>query len=121
MYQIRFYRDRRGHEPVREFLDDLSKQKDRRSRKLCHLIQRSIEDLSRRGLALGMPNIRRIDEDIRELHLQRYRIFLFGWNGDSFVLLQHYYKKTEKTPRSEIEKAHREMEHYLKEERNGRE
>lgn len=121
MYQIRFYRDRRGREPVREFLDELAKRKGGHSRKLSHLIRRSIEDLSRMGLALGMPNIRRIDEDIWELRPQRYRIFFFGINGDSFVLLHHYCKKTEKTPRSEIERAHREMEYYLEEERNGRE
>ncbi|MBQ1508162.1 MAG: type II toxin-antitoxin system RelE/ParE family toxin [Erysipelotrichaceae bacterium] len=113
MYQIKFYKDRRGNEPVRQFLEELSVRKDRRSVKLYRLIVHDIEYLSRYGFAVGMPRIRRIDEEVWELRPKRYRIFFFAFHEDCFILLHHFYKKTEKTPRSEIKKAHREMEYYL--------
>ena len=116
MYQIRFYRDRREHEPVREFLIDLRSKKDKTSRILYRLVTAHIKALTLSGLRTGMPYIRRIDKEIWELRPQRYRIFFFAFHQDSFVLLHHYYKKTEKTPTAEIERAHREMENYLAEE-----
>ena len=37
------------------------------------------------------------------------RIFFVGWAGGSYVLLHHFMKKTQKTPKREIEKAKREL------------
>ncbi|MBQ1478089.1 MAG: type II toxin-antitoxin system RelE/ParE family toxin [Erysipelotrichaceae bacterium] len=121
MYQIKFYRDARGREPFRDFLNRMREKEDKASSGLYRRIVLYIELLSRKGLSVGMPVMRRIDGDIWELRPQRYRIFFFGVNGDSFVLLHHYFKKTEKTPRSEIDRAHKEMERFMKEKQNDRE
>ena len=37
------------------------------------------------------------------------RILFVAWFDGSFVLLHHFVKKTQKTPRREIEKAKREL------------
>ena len=42
--------------------------------------------------------------------LLRDRILFVAWLDGSFVLLHHFVKKTQKTPRREIEKAKRELQ-----------
>ncbi len=37
----------------------------------------------------------------------------FGYDGKQFVLLSHFIKKTQKTPKREIDKAKRLMKDYL--------
>ena len=37
------------------------------------------------------------------------RIFFVAWHNESFVLLHYFTKKTQKTPRNEIEKAKKEL------------
>ncbi|MBR3186480.1 MAG: type II toxin-antitoxin system RelE/ParE family toxin [Lachnospiraceae bacterium] len=42
--------------------------------------------------------------EIWELRPLRNRILFAAWVNDSFVLLSHFMKKTQKTPKREIEK-----------------
>lgn len=51
--------------------------------------------LSEHGTRVGEPYMKHIDGDIWELRPLRDRIFFFGWNGDSFVLLHQFMKKTQ--------------------------
>jgi phage-related protein len=53
-----------------------------------------------------------LEGDIWELRPLRDRIFFAGIKGGKYVLLHHYFKKTQKTPRREIEKAKREWEDF---------
>ena len=48
-----------------------------------------------------------------ELRPTRERIFFFYWKDNTFVLLHHFVKKTQKTPLREIEQAERRMKDYL--------
>ena len=49
------------------------------------------------------------EDEIWELRPLRDRILFVAWVDGSFVLLHHFVKKTQKTPRREIEKAKREL------------
>ena len=49
------------------------------------------------------------EDEIWELRPLRNRILFVAWVDGSFVLLHHFVKKTQKTPRREIEKAKREL------------
>ena len=49
------------------------------------------------------------EDEIWELRPLRNRILFVAWFDGSFVLLHHFVKKTQKTPRREIEKAKREL------------
>jgi len=60
--------------------------------------------LSIHGVAAGMPYIKHIEDNIWELRPLRDRFFI-SWQGDSYVLLDHFMKKTQKTPKREIERA----------------
>ena len=110
MYNIYFYRDKSGKEPVSEYLAKLVKKKDKDSRIKAGKINDYIEILKRYGLQAGEPYIKHLDGEIWELRPLRDRIFFVGWYNNSFILLHHYMKKTQKTPAREIHKAKKELE-----------
>lgn len=72
--------------------------------------------LENNGLSLGKPYIKHIKEEIWELRPLKNRILFATLENDKFIILTYFIKKTQKTPRREIEKAKR----YLKEYRNRR-
>ena len=109
MFKISFYKDKNGNEPVKEYINSLqaasSTSKDSRI-KLKKIVE-YIDVLARNGSIAGVPYIKHIEDDIWELRPLRDRIFFFCWQGDRFILLHHFQKKTNKTPKREIEQAKR--------------
>ena len=61
-----------------------------------------------------MPYIRRIRNCLWEMRPQRNRILFFYYKSDEFVILHDFIKKTNKTPKNEIDKAISEMNYYIK-------
>ena len=51
---------------------------------------------------------------LEELRPGKNRILYFYFSNNVFILLHHFRKKTQKTPRSQIEKAKSEVIDYLK-------
>lgn len=117
MYKIKFYKDKNGKEPVIEHLMKLKKKNDKDSRINLAKINDYIEALAQYGTQIGEPYVKHLDGKIWELRPIKNRIMFFGYNGEHFVLLSHFTKKTQKTPKREIEKAKRLMEDYI--ERSG--
>jgi phage-related protein len=118
LYEINFYKDKDGKEPLKEYLIELSKKKDKNSRININKIDDYIEALHLYGTAVGEPYIKHLDGKIWELRPLRNRILFFGYDGESFVLLSHFIKKTQKTPQREIEKAKRLMNDYIERGKN---
>jgi len=118
MYEIYFYEDRQGNSPVFEYIADLAGKSDKDSRVNFKKTMVYIEALSKYGKSLGEPFIKRIEGDIWELRPLGNRIFFAAWNGESFILLHHFMKKTRKTPKLEIEKAKQNLNDIL--ERSGK-
>ena len=108
-HAIYFYKDKNGKEPVLEYLKELLSQNGKDSRIKAAKIQDYINILSEHGTKIGEPYIKHIDGEIWELRPLRDRIFFVAWVNNSFVLLHHFMKKTQKTPNKEIEKAKREL------------
>ena len=69
--------------------------------------------LKRKGFEAGFPYIKHIENDIWELRPLRNRMFFFCWNGEAFVMLSHFIKKTQKTPEAEKDKAIKIMKRFL--------
>lgn len=109
MYKIYFYRDRSGKQPVLEYIKDLRARSDKDSRVKLNKINDYIEILSQYGTQIGEPYIKHLDGEIWELRPLRDRVLFVAWQGDSYILLHHFMKKTQKTPAREIEKAKREL------------
>lgn len=73
-----------------------------------------IDLLSEYGLKLGEPYIKKIEDDIWELRPMRDRILFASWYNNKFILLNFFMKKTNKTPKREIDKAKRLFKDYKK-------
>ena len=109
MYEIIFYKDKNGVEPVYEYLQQLAARSNKDSRIKLNKINDYIEILSQYGTRAGEPFVKHLDGDIWELRPLRDRILFAAWVDGKFVLLHQFMKKTQKTPPREIEKAKREF------------
>lgn len=108
-WEIVFYRDKNGKEPLAEFLNGLPVKTRARVVKLFDL-------LASAGVLLKEPYTRQIRGKIRELrvkdNLGHIRVLYFTFTGRRFVLLHGFLKKTDKTPEREIEIAEKRMKEY---------
>lgn len=116
MNEVIFYRTEEGRSSVIELLDTLKEKGDgcKNDRITRTKVLSYIESLSRYGTLLGMPHARYLDDGIWELRPLRYRLFYFHWKEETFVLLSWFYKQSQKTPRSEIERAKRNRDDFLR-------
>jgi phage-related protein len=112
LYKIFFYQDGRGKEPVYEYLKALSERKDKDSRIKLNKCNDYIQALAEYGTLIGEPYLKHLEDEIWELRPLRDRILFAALTKDGFVLLHHFMKQTQKTPRREIEQAKRELEDF---------
>ncbi|MCD7777615.1 MAG: type II toxin-antitoxin system RelE/ParE family toxin [Clostridiales bacterium] len=112
MYNIYFYKDRNGKEPIKEYIEELSKRNNKDSRIKFAKIREYINILSQYGTRAGEPYIKHLEDDIWELRPLRDRVLFAAWNGKGFVLFHQFVKQTQKTPKREIERAKRNLEDY---------
>lgn len=117
MHEIIFYKDIKGKEPVYEYIKELQKNKSKDNRIKLNKINDYIQALSEYGTQLSENYVKHLDGDIWELRPIRDRILFAGWVNGSFVLLHQFVKKTQKTPKREIEKAKQELADFI--ERSG--
>lgn len=118
MSELYFYEDKNGNCPVNEYIDSLAKRKDKDSRINLTKIQDYLRILRRYGKTAGEPYMKHLDGEIWELRPIRGRIFFASWLENDFIILHHFqFKKTNKTPKSEIDKAKRNLDDIR--ERNG--
>ena len=120
MYEVYFYQDADGNQPVREYLDKLEEKsaKSKEARIKYNKIDQYMGILAEYGTAAGEPYVKHLDGEIWELRPLRDRILFFGWDGNSYILLSYFMKSTQKTPKREIEKAKGLMEDFK--ERSGK-
>lgn len=113
MYSVRFYKDKNGKEPLKEYLNELRAKTDKNSRLNFNKIRDYIKILSEYGTRSGEPFVKHLSDEIWELRPLRNRILFFAYDGEQFILLSHFIKKTQKTPKREIEKAKNLMSDYI--------
>jgi phage-related protein len=97
---VKFFRTEAGKEPVREFLRELAPE-DRKT------IGTDIKEVQL-GWPLGMPLVRKMEKDLWEIrsHLEgRIARILFTVSEGHMVLLHAFIKKSQKTPKSELDTA----------------
>lgn len=116
MYEIEFYEKNSGEAEVWNFLEELriksSTNKDARIQ--YKQIVFYIELLRQNGSTLSENIMKMIDEDIWELRPGNNRVLYFYYDKNGkFVLLHHFRKKSQKTPKREIEQAKAERDDYI--------
>jgi phage-related protein len=115
MYTIEFYEKENGESELWDFLEMLriksATNKDARIQyKQAILYIQLLED---NGTRLPENVTKHLGDGIWELRPGNNRIFYFYHRNDMFVLLHQFRKKSQKTPRREIDKAKAERDDYL--------
>jgi phage-related protein len=115
MFEVEFYEDKRGNQPVKEALIELrdKAQTSKDARIQYQKILTHIRALEAFGTRIGEPQVKHIDGSLWELRPLAHRIFFFYWRDNTFVLLHHFVKKSQKTPAKEIEKATLNLKDFL--------
>ena len=120
MHQIIFYVDRRGTSPLLDYIAELEASKSKDSRIRLTKIREYVKALSINGTFLPETYVKHLDGEIWELRPISDRILFAGWVEGSFVLLHSFVKKTQKTPKREIEQAKRELADFKERSKEGK-
>ena len=112
-WQVEYYKKENGKIPVLEYLLSLNP-------KMRAKAFSEIELLEKHGAMLREPYVKPIKgakyKDIFELRIKFAsdisRIFYFTFRKNTFVLLNGFTKKSDKTPRAELDKAVKYKEDY---------
>lgn len=116
MYEIEFYETEDGKCPIWDFLEALRlKAPTNKDARIQHK-QASlyIELLQQNGTHMNAEITKHLDDGIWELRSGNNRVFYFFYQNDTYVLLHQFRKKSQKTPKREIEKAKTERNDYLR-------
>lgn len=109
-----FYVEANGSVPVEEFLDSLDLKTRARFRW-------SMEQLRVRNVRAREPLVKHLEGDLWELREESqtniYRIIYFFFTGRRIVFLHGFQKKSDKTPRKELELAKRRYGDFLEREK----
>jgi len=114
-YNIIFYENEKGESEIWTFLEKLriKSTTNKNARIQYNQAILYIELLQNNGTLLPNNITKHIDDNIWELRPGNNRIFYFYCDNNNFVLLHSFRKKTQKTPRHEIDKAKSERDDYL--------
>jgi phage-related protein len=112
--QAIFYRDKRGSEPVDEFIDALT---SKRAAKIDDFIEEHLTDRPPDAPPPDFPISSQIEGELRELRIRfantRYRI-LYQRSDNLIVLLHAFEKNTGAVPNADKRLAMRRMEDFKK-------
>lgn len=119
MYIIEFYEKSNGECEILEFLEELRKKSSTSKDARIQFKQVSlyIQLLQDNGTHLTENITKYLEDGIWELRPGNNRVFYFCFENNKFILLHHFRKKSQKTPKSELERAKSERNDYIQ--RNG--
>lgn len=109
MYKVKFYPNKRGDYPVRDFIEQLDKKSQAK-------VYSHITLLQEKGYRLGYPYAGKVTGKIHYLRprtiIGYVRVFYFFFRKDA-ILLHSFKKKTPKIPNREIKTAEDRMEDFI--------
>lgn len=114
MYQISFYEDRDGYSEVLNYINELRKKSftSKTDKINFHKMVAYMDMLEEYGTRIGEPVTKHLDGEIWELRPLKNRVLYAYVENDTFIILHYFMKKTQKTPKREIEKAKRNLQDY---------
>lgn len=115
MYEIEFYEDRNGRSEIVNFIRELNDKAatSKESRINFNKVVAYLDMLEELGTRVGEPVTKHLDGEIWELRPLRNRLLYAYYKDNKFIILHHFVKKTQKTPKREIEQAKRNLQDYL--------
>ncbi len=117
-YKIKFWQDNDGYSETQDYIWELKKkaEKSKDARIKLKKITEYMEMLETYGTIIGLPYVDHIENcgvELYELRPIDDRFFFFCKQNNIYVILNYYKKKSQKTPKKEIEKAIRLMNDYI--------
>ncbi len=99
--EILFYKKQNNESEIFEYIKTLKeKSKTNKDARVNYKkIIAYLRSLEIYGTRIGQPIVKKIDGNIWELRPLKNRIFFFYWKENKIVLLHHFIKKTNKTPK----------------------
>ncbi|HYG84471.1 MAG TPA: type II toxin-antitoxin system RelE/ParE family toxin [Verrucomicrobiae bacterium] len=102
-WEIEYYKTSTGNEVVKDFIDKLPKIPSTK-------LGRQLDLLEEFGSDLGMPHVKSLGDGLLELRVrgkQEVRVFYAFVVGRKIILLHGFIKKTQETPKKELDIARR--------------
>ncbi len=115
MYEIEFYEDKNGKSEIVDYIKELNTKAStsKEYRINFNKIVAYMDMLEELGTRVGEPVTKHLDGEIWELRPLKNRFLYAYYKDNKFIILHHFIKKTQKTPKREIEQAKRNLEDYL--------
>ncbi|KIM04667.1 MAG: hypothetical protein KN64_06765 [Sulfurovum sp. AS07-7] len=105
-WKINYYKNKNNKSPIKEWLNEIGNEPKAEIFKI-------FEMLSKYGIELGLPFVKPIQNKLYEIRAKDksgiYRVFYFAYKDKTFVMLHGFQKKTQTTPRKEIDIAIKRM------------
>lgn len=120
MYTIEFYEKENGESDVWDFLEELRTKAhtNKDARIQFKQISFYIDLLAKNGTNLSENITKHLEEDIWELRPGNNRVFYLYYRNKHFVLLHHFRKKSQKTPKRELSRAKAERDDHIRRKRS---
>lgn len=77
-------------------------------------IFRTIDLLNQYGIMLANRHVKHIEGKLWEIRIGHFRVLYTTFQGKKFLMLRCFFKKTDKTPKKEINIAFRRLDDYIK-------
>lgn len=109
-WSIDFYQYPNGNSPVLDWFKE-------QDAKVKAKLGRVFDLLEEFGTSVGGDYIKPLEDKLYEIRIEQnknaYRIIYFAYTGKKFILLHGFQKKTQKTPRKELNLAKQRMQDFL--------
>ena len=106
--RVSFYKSDSGTEPLREWLKSLEKEEKKTIGEDIKTVQF--------GWPLGMPLVRKLDNNLWEVRIKldnKIARILFTAKNNQMILLHGFIKKSQKTPKNELDVAKKRRDEVL--------
>ena len=114
MYDIIFYENKEGFSDVVSYIKELERMSNSSKERRVNFnkIVAYFDLLEEMGTRIGEPVTKFLGGEIWELRPLKNRFLYAYYKENKFIILHHFIKKTQKTPRKELEIAKRRLKEY---------
>lgn len=121
MYEIIFYEDQNGNSETFDYFEKISHSHQKQDKAIYIKMRHQMNMLRSLGPMLHAPQAKKLKGQkypLWELRPMPERVFYGIWQGNKFIILNHYTKKQDETDPKEIDRAVALLKDWY--ERNGR-
>ena len=112
-YEIEIYEDKKGQSQIMDWIKELDRNPTKENKSTLKKLYYQMERLEYDGTFVGEPLVKQIEGKLWELRPIPNRVFFATLEDNQLILLHQFRKKTQKTPKKEIEQAKRELADWL--------